>query len=87
MITVNKNEERIMNTQCNYCSLKAMRKKAKVERKRVTVLSDAAWGMGGFNVYVHPLNVNIRKLTGGEDGTRKKYRCAWMHEIGKHCSC
>ena len=76
-----------MYTQCNYCSLKAIRREAKAKGKKVTVLNDAKWGMGGFNIYVHPPDINIRKLTGGEDGAREKYRSAWMWEIGKHCTC
>jgi hypothetical protein len=54
---------------------------------RVTVLSDAHWGMGGENVYVHPKEIKIAKLLGGEDGPRKVYFASWMMEIPSRCCC
>jgi hypothetical protein len=74
-------------TQCNYCSLKVIRHDAKLEKMKVTILSDANWGMGGVNVYIHPRNINIKELPGGEDGERKKYRVAWFMSLGNHCEC
>jgi len=74
-------------TQCNYCSMSRIRRDAKAEKKKVTVLADARWGMGGVNVYVHPCDVNIRKLEGGENGERAKYRVSWMMELSEHCVC
>ena len=72
---------------CNYCLLKKIRKSAKKAGKKVTVLRDAAWGLGGVNVYVHPPSVNIKSLQGGEDGERAKYRRAWLAEVSTHCVC
>jgi hypothetical protein len=43
--------------------------------------------MGGVNVYVHPENVDIKALAGGEDGERSKYRAAWFMELSKDCAC
>lgn len=74
-------------TPCNYCTLRRIRRDAKANGKRVTVLDDARWGMGGSNVYVHPPEVKIRALAGGEDGERAKYRCSWMMEIPSRCEC
>lgn len=74
-------------TRCNFCSLKIIRKDAKAKNMKVTLMHDAKWGMGGTNVYVHPPDVDIRSLPGGEEGERKKYRWTWMMGIGDHCSC
>jgi hypothetical protein len=53
-------------TQCNHCSLIGIRRRAKQSGKKVTLLTDARWGMGGVNVYVHPKDVNVRLLDGGD---------------------
>lgn len=87
VIIISSKDGNIMYTQCNYCYLKTIRRKAKAEGKKVTILNDTKWEVGGFNIYVHPSNVNIRELIGGEDGERKEYRSAWVWEIGKRCSC
>jgi hypothetical protein len=74
-------------TLCNYCSLKFIKNRAKRDGLKVTILRDATWGMGGVNVYVHPENVDIKALAGGEDGERSKYREAWFMELSKDCAC
>ena len=76
-----------MYTTCNFCDLRDIRLQAKKENQKVTVLADAIWGMGGLNVYVHPKDVNVAKLEGGEDGERAKYRVSWMKEIPSNCEC
>lgn len=73
--------------QCNYCSMKQIRARAKDLGESVTVLQDAKWGMGGVNVYVHPKEINIRTQSGGEDGPRARYRVSWMMEIPSRCAC
>jgi hypothetical protein len=60
---------------------------AKAKNNKVTILHDAAWGLGGVNVYVHPKSVIIDKLKGGEDGERSKYRVAWFYELSESCCC
>ena len=75
-------------TPCNHCSLKGIRARVKAAgKKKVTVLQDAIWGMGGHNVYVHSKDVDISKLKGGEEGERRKYFVAWFMEIGERCGC
>jgi len=71
-------------TPCNYCTLRRIRERAKVSGVRVTVLRDAKWGLGGVNVYVHPVKVNVRKL---REYDRGKYRAAWFMEVGQSCEC
>jgi hypothetical protein len=68
-------------TPTNAESLARIKQRAKKDGKAVTVLADAHWGMGGMNVYVHPKGLDIRSMSGGEDGPRSKYRVAWMMEI------
>ena len=73
---------------CNYCTFRRIRKSAKEKGFKVTILNDAKWHPGGGkNVYVHPRNIQIHKLGGGEDGEREKYRVAWMMEIPETCQC
>jgi hypothetical protein len=74
-------------TSCNSCKLNQIRRNAKAKGMRVTVLSDARWGMGGENVYVHPKEIKIAKLSVGEDGPRSAYRVSWMMEIPYRCCC
>ena len=74
-------------TSCNYCRLKSIERRAKEQGKKVTVLNDARWGMGGSNVYTHPKKINIKKLEGGEDGPRAEYRVSWMMTIPARCEC
>lgn len=74
-------------SQCNRCLLNAMKRDARASGLTVTTLADAEWGMGGRNVYVHPSNVKIAVLAGGEDGERKQYWKAWMMSIPNKCEC
>lgn len=74
-------------TSCNHCNLLRIRREAKQQRKRVTVLADAKWGLGGVNVYVHPKEVNVRTMEGGEEGARKAYFVSWFMELPAHCVC
>lgn len=74
-------------TSCNRCSLNAIRHKAKEDGLKVTKLEDSEWGMGGVNIYVHPHDISIKDLSGGEDGEREQFRVAWFMEISKGCCC
>lgn len=74
-------------TTCNHCSLAAIRRRAKREGKKITILADATWGLGGVNVYVHPRNVDVKKLTAGDKGSRRKYFASWFMELTTHCVC
>lgn len=68
---------------CNYCDLQMYKKDAKHLGMRLTLVP-AQWGMGGMDVYIHPKEVDLRKLT---EKQRKPYFKAWMMEIGDHCAC
>lgn len=72
---------------CNYCNLRRYKADARRAHMKITVLADATWGMGGVNVYEHPKDVSIHKLSGGEDGDRAQYRISWMMELPDHCAC
>lgn len=74
-------------TPCNFCKLRDIRLFSKERGLKVTVLSDAGWGMGGKNIYVHPVDVKIAELSGGEDGVRSRYRQSWMMYIPHKCAC
>lgn len=77
-------------TPCNYCSLQRIKARAKQEKMKITVLSNATWGMGGYNIYKHPKNINIRKLAKSnreDDKELNQYCVSWMMEIPDRCCC
>ena len=81
-------------TQCNYCSMKAI--KADAKRKKMKVVVIASSFMGGKDVFVVPPDFEIRDIRRWKDCSDKlpngdknyqKYHAAWMMEIGNHCEC
>jgi len=74
-------------SECNYCAFKRINSRADARGMKVTKLYDAKWGMGGVNIYVHPKDINVSELPGGEDGERSKYREAWYMELPTSCCC
>lgn len=72
-------------TQCNYCSLRNYRSKAK--KSDMVVSLRPGWN-GGVDILVHPKTIKIPK---GElcDGNplRKRYWRSWCMEIGDSCCC
>lgn len=71
-------------SQCNFCTNKQIIKKAKQSGNSVTHLKETKYGLGGINVYVHPKNINIKKLPAKE---REKYFKVWFMALGSHCEC
>lgn len=69
-------------TQCNRCRLKDIRKRAKDEKQRVTLIRDVI--NGGYEVYVHPRDVKIRDLS---ENDQKAYWVLWVKEITDTCIC
>lgn len=65
-------------TQCNYCSLQEIQRRAKREGKFVTRRADTKYALGGFNVYVYPRGVPI---------DHDKHFVAWFMELTDHCVC
>lgn len=71
--------------QCNFCKLRGMRARARKSGNRLTLLK-ARWSCGGWNIYIHPNGVDIKKLC--EEGTsRKAYWHGWLAAVGKKCEC
>lgn len=73
-------------TQCNHCSLEAIKARAKHDKKKVTIMPGVAYKSlpPGFDVYVHPRNVEVR-MFGKEN--RKRWWVCWFMEISDHCVC
>ena len=72
-------------TQCNYCSLGAIKRRARLEGKKVVLRP--GWG-GGTDVLVVPKLMEIPSgMLGDESLIRKKYLASWMMEIGERCEC
>ena len=70
-------------TQCNYCLLKHIKKRAKEKRMKVTVRA-TNWGLGGFDVFMHPKDIVIDPKNVEQ---RNQYFQSWMMEITDHCVC
>lgn len=71
-------------TQCNSCSLKGIKSDARKKGAKVTILNDGDFGLGGVNVYTHPKEIKIAKLS---KSAREKYFKAWFMELTTHCIC
>jgi hypothetical protein len=74
-------------TQCNYCSLQAIKARAKHEKKQVTLMAGHPWKGGmpnGIDVYVHPRGIQVRQMTHHD---RRKYWSSWFMELSDHCVC
>lgn len=66
-------------TQCNFCSLEDIKRKAKREGKKVTLLPAKRdkYYMGGLDVFVHPKKVK----------PTRRHLVAWFMELGNSCCC
>jgi hypothetical protein len=78
-------------TQCNYCSLREVRARARKEKKKVTLLPgrplEAKYrpnGMRGIDVFVHPAKIDLMKLRPDQ---REKYWDRWFWELSDRCVC
>lgn len=75
-------------TQCNYCTLRGIRRRYKGTGSRVLVRYNARWGAGGANIYVVPKDVRVPKGGIIEDSKfHDKYSAAWFMEISNSCAC
>jgi len=79
-------------TKCNFCSLQAIRQKAREKKQRV-VLRSGQGSLGGTDVYVIPRGVPLPKhIKAGTEKTEgdafhQKYFVAWFMELTSHCFC
>lgn len=81
--------------RCNYCTLQAIKAKARREHKRVTVLpsdpdEDPKLDPPGYEVFVHPAGVSEQELREDKErseGGASKYWIAWLWEVTDHCVC
>lgn len=77
-------------TQCNYCSMLSLRRRAEKDRQRVVVLpaKRGKYYMGGVDVFRFPKSIytraQFRKLT---DAERERWWVCWFMELGDHCCC
>jgi hypothetical protein len=74
-------------TQCNYCSLEAIKARAKRDKQAVTLMTGRPVFAGvpaGIDVFVHPRGINIRAVP---NVPRQKYWVSWFMELSDHCVC
>lgn len=65
-------------SQCNYCTMKAMKARAKKNKTRIVTFPSREMGsMGGIEVH------EVKK---GEKPTEKNF-CAWFMEVTDYCCC
>ena len=67
-------------TQCNFCSLRTIERKAKAAKKQVSTIYNKEHG--GMDVFVHPKKVKI-----SQENKPKEYFVAWFMELSTHCVC
>jgi len=82
-------------TQCNYCSLQAIKAEAKRNKQKVTIMKGGKFAMGGrlcpdrmrgLDVFVHPLWIDLHDLP-WTYAKRKRYWVCWFWELTDHCVC
>jgi len=67
-------------SQCNYCTLKGVKERAKVRGQTVTVKSDD-FGMRGLSAYVHEPDRDPDTSENSSD------RAVWFMELTDECVC
>ena len=72
---------------CNLCRMKQIRRDAKRNKMRVTVLHDTNFKLGGVNVYVHPRDVKITAAVVRDEAIHDKHFVAWFMAFGAMCEC
>jgi len=70
---------------CNHCLYQYYKKMAKRKGLEISVL-ESDFGMGGIEIYMHPPEIDVRKLI-PDSHEYKKYHVAWFMELGDSCSC
>lgn len=63
-------------SECNYCLLKRIKRRAHRENLVVTII--------GHNVYVHPKDIEVDRLDCKQRG---EYFTGWLMAITDHCVC
>lgn len=72
-------------SQCNFCSFELLKTRAKKAGLAYTTINESRNdGLGGVNIYVHPKNIDIHKLTESE---RDTFFQEWYMELGNKCEC
>lgn len=69
-------------TQCNFCSFQNVKRRAHKEGNKITLMPGGS--MGGVEVFVHPADVEIEKLSEQE---RASWWSRWFMELPDHCCC
>lgn len=65
-------------TQCNYCTLRGVRLRAKEQHQVVTIIEKPMERfIKGVDVYVHPIGESLHQ----------KYWRMWFAELTDHCVC
>jgi hypothetical protein len=73
-------------TRCNWCSLQEVKRRAKHDNMKVTLMTGTKYKTlpNGIDVYVHPRSINVRTLS---RTMRKRYWSRWFMELSDHCVC
>ena len=74
-------------TQCNYCSLKQYKSKARKNNQAIRLV-DNPGVIKGIDVLISPKGLRLPRLGSDErDAFIKRYFVAWFMELGDHCEC
>ncbi len=74
-------------TTCNLCCLNRIRSEATAKGKVYTVKPCLTGSLGGWDIYVHPKQVNITLLMEVDPKYVKHYWVSWLMEIPESCQC
>ena len=81
--------------QCNFCTFKSIKSKAKKEDMTIKKL-DGSWGMGGIEIFKVPKDISLSNIKQWKqpsdnlpngDQNWQKYHVAWFKELPNHCCC
>ncbi len=75
-------------TQCNYCSLQGIKRRAGREGKHVHLNPDTRMSRGGVDIYVTPVTVDL-PTAGVTQGSEfhQQYWVGWFMGVTKSCVC
>ncbi len=75
-------------TQCNYCTLRDIKRQAAHEKKHVHLKHDTGRELDGIDVYVTPVSVDLPEghITRVSE-FHQEYWVSWFMGLTDHCVC
>lgn len=78
-------------TQCNHCSLIALKRRAKQDKQRVVLLPAVKkdkYFLGGLDVFRFPKSLmTVKQFNGLTNEEKQHWWVCWFWELTDHCVC